>query len=202
MITNISLFTLYVTDQDEAKKFYVDVLGFEERSDIKMGEGFRWVTVGHPSQPELQVTLMTPGPPLERRDGRSDPPLARERFDERVRARDRQLPEAVRRAVGQGRRVRAAAVGAALRRRSAHARQLRQLARARRARASSRPRTSAPTGRRTPSARRIRRRRARRSARRRRSRGSARSTTGDRRRAARRARPRCTSTGCRARRCG
>ncbi len=31
MITNISLFTLYVTDQDEAKKFYVDTLGFEER---------------------------------------------------------------------------------------------------------------------------------------------------------------------------
>ena len=64
MITNISLFTLYVTDQDEAKRFYLDVLGFEERSDIKMGEGFRWVTVGHPTQPELQVTLMTPGPPL------------------------------------------------------------------------------------------------------------------------------------------
>jgi predicted enzyme related to lactoylglutathione lyase len=64
MITNVSLFTVYVTDQDEAKRFYVDVLGFEERSDIKMGEGFRWVTVGHPSQPELQVTLMTPGPPL------------------------------------------------------------------------------------------------------------------------------------------
>lgn len=30
-----------------------------------MGEGFRWVTVGHPSQPELDVTLMVPGPPLE-----------------------------------------------------------------------------------------------------------------------------------------
>jgi hypothetical protein len=29
-----------------------------------MGEGFRWVTVRHPRQPELEVTLMTPGPPL------------------------------------------------------------------------------------------------------------------------------------------
>src|SRR3954468_15717532 len=65
MITNISLFTLYVTDQDEAKRFYADVLGFEERSDVKLGDGFRWVTVGHPSQPELDVTLMTPGPPLD-----------------------------------------------------------------------------------------------------------------------------------------
>ena len=29
-----------------------------------MGEGYRWVTIGHPSQPELEVTLMVPGPPL------------------------------------------------------------------------------------------------------------------------------------------
>nr|MBA3281495.1 VOC family protein [Acidimicrobiia bacterium] len=31
MITNISLITLYVTDQDEARDFYVDKLGFEAR---------------------------------------------------------------------------------------------------------------------------------------------------------------------------
>jgi predicted enzyme related to lactoylglutathione lyase len=30
-----------------------------------MGEGFRWVSLIHPSQPELQITLMTPGPPLD-----------------------------------------------------------------------------------------------------------------------------------------
>ena len=65
MITNISLVTLYVNDQGEARKFYTDVLGFEERTDVRLGDGFRWVTVGHPSQPELQVTLMVPGPPLD-----------------------------------------------------------------------------------------------------------------------------------------
>jgi catechol 2,3-dioxygenase-like lactoylglutathione lyase family enzyme len=65
MITNISLFTLYVSDQDEAKRFYVDRLGFEERVDITMGGGFRWVTIGHPAQPELEITLMVPGPPLD-----------------------------------------------------------------------------------------------------------------------------------------
>ncbi|MFN0091524.1 MAG: VOC family protein [Acidimicrobiales bacterium] len=65
MITNISLMTLYVTDQDEAKAFYVDKLGFRETADVRMGDGFRWVTVGHASQPELEVTLMTPGPPLD-----------------------------------------------------------------------------------------------------------------------------------------
>ena len=30
-----------------------------------MGDGFRWLTVGHPSQPELHLTLMRPGPPLD-----------------------------------------------------------------------------------------------------------------------------------------
>jgi hypothetical protein len=65
MITNVSLCTLYVTDQDAAKAFYVEKLGFVERTDVSLGDGFRWVTVGHPSQPELEVTLMTPGPPLD-----------------------------------------------------------------------------------------------------------------------------------------
>jgi catechol 2,3-dioxygenase-like lactoylglutathione lyase family enzyme len=65
MINNISLFTLYVTDQEASLRFYVDKLGFEARADVTLGEGFRWVTIGHPSQPELQVTLMIPGPPLD-----------------------------------------------------------------------------------------------------------------------------------------
>jgi catechol 2,3-dioxygenase-like lactoylglutathione lyase family enzyme len=56
---------VYCLDQDEARAFYVDVLGFENRSDVTMGEDFRWVTVGHPSQPELEITLMKPGPPLD-----------------------------------------------------------------------------------------------------------------------------------------
>jgi len=65
VITNVSLVTVYCLDQDKTRDFYVDVLGFQPRADVSMGEGFRWVTVGHPSQPELQVTLMTPGPPLD-----------------------------------------------------------------------------------------------------------------------------------------
>jgi catechol 2,3-dioxygenase-like lactoylglutathione lyase family enzyme len=65
MLTNISLITLWVTDQDEAKRFYVDVLGFVEDTDVSMGDGFRWVTVHHPQHPELEVTLMVPGPPLD-----------------------------------------------------------------------------------------------------------------------------------------
>jgi catechol 2,3-dioxygenase-like lactoylglutathione lyase family enzyme len=65
MIRNISLTTVYCLDQDQARDFYVDVLGFEPHTDITMGDGFRWVTVVHPAQPELEVTLMTPGPPLD-----------------------------------------------------------------------------------------------------------------------------------------
>ncbi|GIJ46443.1 hypothetical protein Val02_33290 [Virgisporangium aliadipatigenens] len=65
MITNISLVTVYVLDQDKALDFYVNTLGFETAVDITMGEGFRWVTIRHPSQPELEVTLMVPGPPLD-----------------------------------------------------------------------------------------------------------------------------------------
>ena len=65
MITNISLVTVYCLDQDTARDFYVDVLGFEAATDISIGDGFRWVTLKHPAQPELEVTLMTPGPPLD-----------------------------------------------------------------------------------------------------------------------------------------
>jgi catechol 2,3-dioxygenase-like lactoylglutathione lyase family enzyme len=65
MITNVSLVTVYCLDQDAARDFYVDILGFVPRSDITMGEGFRWVSVSHPNQPELEITLMVPGPPLD-----------------------------------------------------------------------------------------------------------------------------------------
>lgn len=64
MITNVSLVTVYCTDQDAAKAFYCDVLSFVEATDVSMGDGFRWVTVAHPDHPELEVTLMVPGPPL------------------------------------------------------------------------------------------------------------------------------------------
>ena len=71
MITNVSLATVWVTDQDEAKAFYIDKLGFQEGADITMGDGYRWVTVAHPDHPELQLTLTIPGPPLDEDDAAS-----------------------------------------------------------------------------------------------------------------------------------
>jgi catechol 2,3-dioxygenase-like lactoylglutathione lyase family enzyme len=65
MITHVSLATIWVTDQEEAKDFYVDKLGFQVAADVTMGDGYRWLTVAHPDHPELQLTLMRPGPPLD-----------------------------------------------------------------------------------------------------------------------------------------
>jgi catechol 2,3-dioxygenase-like lactoylglutathione lyase family enzyme len=63
MITNISIVSVFVNDVDESKGFYTDVLGFEAKDDITLGDGYRWCTVVHPSQPELLVSLSVPGPP-------------------------------------------------------------------------------------------------------------------------------------------
>lgn len=58
MIQRLSHATLYVLDQDAAKDFYVNKLGFEVRMDSKMDDGFRWLTVSPKSQPDLQIILM------------------------------------------------------------------------------------------------------------------------------------------------
>jgi catechol 2,3-dioxygenase-like lactoylglutathione lyase family enzyme len=63
MITNISIASVFVKDVDASKAFYTDVLGFEEHTDVTLG-AYRWCTVKHPSQPELQIHLTVPGPPI------------------------------------------------------------------------------------------------------------------------------------------
>jgi catechol 2,3-dioxygenase-like lactoylglutathione lyase family enzyme len=68
MITHVSLATIWVKDQDESKAFYIDKLGFQEQTDVSMGDGYRWVTVVHPDHRELELTLMVPGPPLDEDD--------------------------------------------------------------------------------------------------------------------------------------
>ena len=44
MFEQIGTVCLFVNDQDKAKNFYVNTLGFELRSDISMGES-RWLAV-------------------------------------------------------------------------------------------------------------------------------------------------------------
>ncbi|MGC9945746.1 MAG: VOC family protein [Bryobacteraceae bacterium] len=67
MIQRLSYTQLYVIDQDAARDFYVDKLGFEVRTDASMDNGFRWLTVGPKSQPEMQIILMKiDGPNLDK----------------------------------------------------------------------------------------------------------------------------------------
>jgi len=64
MIRGMSHTTVFVLDQESAKAFYTEKLGFEVRFDITMGEefegtgaGYRWLTVGVKDQPDLQLIL-------------------------------------------------------------------------------------------------------------------------------------------------
>ena len=63
MAQGIEVVGLYVRDQDEALKFYVDKVGFRVHSDVRNG-AYRWLTVQHPEQPSFQLGLFTPGPPV------------------------------------------------------------------------------------------------------------------------------------------
>jgi catechol 2,3-dioxygenase-like lactoylglutathione lyase family enzyme len=60
MITKLSHVSLFVLDQDKAYDFYVDTLGFKVKTDAKMENGFRWLTVSPPDQPDLEIALLTP----------------------------------------------------------------------------------------------------------------------------------------------
>ena len=57
MIKKLTHACIYVLDQDRAKDFYVNKLGFECRDDAHMGP-FRWLTVGPKTQPDVRIVLM------------------------------------------------------------------------------------------------------------------------------------------------
>ena len=110
MITRMSHTSVFVLDQDSAKAFYTEKLGFEVRFDITMGEdfegagaGFRWLTVGPKDQPDLQIILsscdMGRSPRRPRSCGSSSPRLHGVGVMTTDDARD------VRGAAGQGRDV-------------------------------------------------------------------------------------------------
>ena len=55
---NLKLSTCFVqvNNPDDALSFYRDALGLELRHDVPR-EGFRWITVGSPDQPEISIVL-------------------------------------------------------------------------------------------------------------------------------------------------
>ena len=61
MIQKMSHATIYVTNQDVAREFYVDKLGFDVVVDHTMPNGFRWLTVSPKGQPDLEIILMKTG---------------------------------------------------------------------------------------------------------------------------------------------
>lgn len=63
MITKLSHVNVFVLDQDRAKKFYTEKLGFEVRADTTM-DGFRWLAVGPKGQPDVAIVLARPAPPM------------------------------------------------------------------------------------------------------------------------------------------
>ena len=58
---NLTVSHCFVTvdDQDTALTFYRDVLGMKVVNDVSF-EGFRWVSVGPPGQPGLEIVLGVP----------------------------------------------------------------------------------------------------------------------------------------------
>lgn len=62
MINRMSVTSIWVTDQNEALRFYTEKLGFELRADVTNGD-FRWISVGLQNQPDFEIglTALKPG---------------------------------------------------------------------------------------------------------------------------------------------
>jgi catechol 2,3-dioxygenase-like lactoylglutathione lyase family enzyme len=61
-ITGVQVLSLPVSDQDRARDFYVDVLGFDLLQDTEMQPGMRWVQVaprGGATSITTSITLVT-----------------------------------------------------------------------------------------------------------------------------------------------
>ena len=62
MVTEIGHITILVRDQDEALRFYAETLGMEKRSDMAIGNGFRWLTVAPKGQKQEIVFVLAASP--------------------------------------------------------------------------------------------------------------------------------------------
>ena len=60
-ISQIGTVVIPVSDQDRAIEFYIDTLGFEKRTDVPFGNGYRWVEVA-PAGAETTIAIVPPPP--------------------------------------------------------------------------------------------------------------------------------------------
>jgi predicted enzyme related to lactoylglutathione lyase len=69
MITRLTLVTILVRDQDEALRWFTEVLGLEKRQDAKFGKGARWLVVAPAGQDDFGIVLQQPDPTLHGEEG-------------------------------------------------------------------------------------------------------------------------------------
>jgi len=56
----IKLESVSIDDYEKALKFYTEVLGFQKKHDIPLGDGARWITVVSPQEPNGTELLLEP----------------------------------------------------------------------------------------------------------------------------------------------
>ena len=56
----IKLASVPIGDYDKALTFYTEVMGFQLKRDISLGEGARWITVVSPEEPDGTELLLEP----------------------------------------------------------------------------------------------------------------------------------------------
>jgi catechol 2,3-dioxygenase-like lactoylglutathione lyase family enzyme len=66
MITKVTHLTLFVTNQDNALKFYTESLGFKVHTDAMFGPDFRWLTICPPEQPDFEIAILKAETPEEK----------------------------------------------------------------------------------------------------------------------------------------
>ena len=60
-ISKVGTVVIPVADQDAALAFYTETLGLEKRTDVPMGEGYRWVEVA-PADAVTTLAIVPPPP--------------------------------------------------------------------------------------------------------------------------------------------
>jgi catechol 2,3-dioxygenase-like lactoylglutathione lyase family enzyme len=58
MITKLTHTFVYVLNQEEALKFYTEILGFELIANVPLGPDKRWITVSPPGKSNIEIVLM------------------------------------------------------------------------------------------------------------------------------------------------
>jgi predicted enzyme related to lactoylglutathione lyase len=68
MTVSISAVHVLVDDPEAALAFYRDTLGLSVRNEVAR-DGFRWITLGTDTQPEIQIVLSQPHAGRSKEDG-------------------------------------------------------------------------------------------------------------------------------------